>query len=316
MARTLGLGHLEADALGTIGVARINLGDPGGLADLERCVALCEELGSSLAVSWHLNLANSLSLLGDLHGSAAALAAARPAAERLGSARGLRWLELGQVAEDYWSGRWDEAVAIADAAAAEAAGGARHLLESECRIWRGRIGLARGEIDGALQDSVRALELARESGDRQDLEPALAFGARALLAVGRTAEAAALVDELLASLRGLLKPDLGVDLAVGLLALGHDAKKLDALLPSPWLEAARTFVAGDPRRAADVYATIGSRPDEADARLEAARQLLAMGQALEANTELAIALAFYREVRASAHLEEAKQLLLAILPSS
>ena len=125
-----------------------------------------------------------------------------------------------------------------------------------------------------------------------------------------------MVDELLASLRGLLKPDLGVDLAVGLLALGHHVKKLDVVLPSPWLEAARMFVAGDPRRAADIYATIGSRPDEAYARLEAARQLLAMGQAVEANTELAIALAFYREVRASAHLEEAKQLLLAILPSS
>jgi hypothetical protein len=30
-------------------------------------------LGSSLTVSWHLNLANSRSILGDLHGSAAAL---------------------------------------------------------------------------------------------------------------------------------------------------------------------------------------------------------------------------------------------------
>jgi class 3 adenylate cyclase/tetratricopeptide (TPR) repeat protein len=139
MARTLGLGHLEADALGIIGAARINLGDPGGLADLRRCVALCEELGSSLAVSWHLNLANSLSLLGDLHGSAAALAAARPTAERLGSARGLRWLELEQVADQYWSGRWDEAAVIADTVTAQAAGGARHLLEGECRIWRGRI---------------------------------------------------------------------------------------------------------------------------------------------------------------------------------
>jgi hypothetical protein len=155
MARTLGLGHIEADALGTIGVARINLGDPGGLADLERCVALCEELGSSLAVSWQNNLANSLSILGDLYGCAAALAAAKPTAERLGSARGLRWLQLERAPGCYWSGRWDEAMAIADTVAVEAAGGARHLLECECRIWRGRIRLARGELDGALQDSAR-----------------------------------------------------------------------------------------------------------------------------------------------------------------
>jgi tetratricopeptide (TPR) repeat protein len=314
MARTLGLGHLEADALGIIGAARINLGDPGGLADLRRCVALCEELGSSLAVSWHLNLAFSLSLLGDLHGSAAALAAARPTAERLGSARGFRWLELEQVADHYWSGRWDEAAVIADTVTA---GGARHLLEGECRIWRGRISLARGDVDGALQDSVCALELARESGDRQDLDPALAFGARTLLTANRTTEAAQLIDELLGNLGGRpLKPDLGVDLAVDLLALGHDAKALDSVLPSRWLEAARAFVAGQSRQAADIYASIGSRPDEAYARLEAARQLLAAGHALEANTELAIALAFYREVRATTHLEEAKRLLLAILSSS
>jgi tetratricopeptide (TPR) repeat protein len=316
MARTLKLGHLEADALGIIGAARINLGDPGGLADLERCVALCEELGSSLTVSWHLNLANSRSILGDLHGCAAALAAAKPTAERLGSARGLRWLQLERAPGCYWSGRWDEAMAIADAVAAEAADGARHLLEGECRIWRGRIRLARGELDGALQDSARVLQLARESGDRQDLDPALAFAARALLAGSHTTEAAQLVDELLASLRGLLKPDLGVDLAVDLLALGHDTTALDPVLPSPWLEAARAFMARGPQRAADIYATIGSRPDEAYARLEAARQLLAAGHALQANAELATALAFYREVRATTHLEEAKQLLFVILPSS
>ena len=316
MARTLGLGHIEADALGTIGVARINLGDPGGLAELQRCVALCEELGSSLAVSWHLNLANSRSILGDLRGCAVAMAAAQVTAERLGSGWWLRWLELEQVAHHYWSGRWDEAVAIAETVAAEAAGGARHLLECECRIWCGRISLARGDADRALQNSMRALELARESGDQQDLDPALTFGARALLASSRTAEAALLVDELLASLHGLLKPDLGVDLAVDLLALGHDVNALGSVLPSPWLEAAQAYVAGDPRRAADLYATIGSRPDEAYARLEAARRLLAMGHAVEANTELAIALAFYRQVRATTHLEEAKQLLLAILSSS
>jgi hypothetical protein len=125
-----------------------------------------------------------------------------------------------------------------------------------------------------------------------------------------------LVDELLAGLRGLLKPDLGVDLPVDLLELGHDTTVLDSLLPSRWLEAARAFCERRPQRAADIYATIGSRPDEAYARLEAARQLLAAGHALEANAELAIALTFYREVRATTHLEEAKQLLLAILSSS
>ena len=36
MARSLGDRDVEAAALGTIGAARVNLGDPGGIADLER----------------------------------------------------------------------------------------------------------------------------------------------------------------------------------------------------------------------------------------------------------------------------------------
>ena len=111
-------------------------------------------------------------------------------------------------------------------------------------------------------------------------------------------------------------PELGVDLAVDLVELGRPAEALDEVLPSRWLEAAQSFVAGDPRRAADIYAAIGSRPDEAYAHLEAARQLIVVGHAVEANTELAIAFAFYREAGASAHLAEAKQLLSTMLSSN
>jgi tetratricopeptide (TPR) repeat protein len=196
---------------------------------------------------------------------------------------------------------------------AEAAGGARHYLECECRLWRGRIRLARGEVTAAVEDAERALELARESGDPQNLDPALAFGARVLLATDRHAEAAKLADELLAGLAGrLLNPSLGVDLAVDLVELGRPAEVLDDAPPSPWLEAARAFVAGDPRRAAASYAEIGARPDEAHARLTAARRLLGDGRLAEGRTELDRALGFYREVGAIAHLAAATELLFAL----
>jgi hypothetical protein len=109
-----------------------------------------------------------------------------------------------------------------------------------------------------------ALELAGESGDVQNLDPALTFGARALLAADRVADAGKLADELLESLRGrMIHPDLGIDFAVDLTALGHPASELDDVLPSPWLVAARAFVAGDPVQAAKTYTEIGSRPDAA-----------------------------------------------------
>jgi tetratricopeptide (TPR) repeat protein len=317
MARSLGDRDVEVDALGTIGATRVCLGDPGGVQDLERCIALCEADGSSRVISWQNNLASSYALLGDLRRCFSVREAGWEAAEHFGSARGLRWLEIERVGECYWTGRWDQAVRIADALAPDGDDGAPHYMKAMCHLWRGRIRLARGQLAGAREDATRALALARESGDRLNLDPALAFTARILLAAGPVAEAARLVDDLLESLPGkMLMPELGVDLAVDLVELGRPAEALDEVLPSRWLDAARAFVAGDPRRAADIYAAIGSRPDEAYAHLEAARQLIVVGHAVEANTELAIAFAFYREAGASAHLAEAKQLLSTMLSSN
>ncbi|MDF2739195.1 MAG: hypothetical protein K0S88_561 [Actinomycetia bacterium] len=312
MARTLEVREVEAAAFGTVGAARVVLGDPGGLADLERCVALCERLGSSAAIPWHANMAFTLSILGDLRRCFAAWSAAWQAAERFGSTRWLRWLDLERVAEHYWTGRWDEAVRVADSVVAEAAGGGTHLLECVCRIWRGRIRLARGQVDSAVEDAEGALELARGRGDPEHLGPALAFAARALLVTDRVAEAGKLLDELLATLGGgLLKPDLGIDLAVTLVQLGRPVEVLDEILPSRWLDAARAFADGDPGRAARLYAEIGSRPDEAAARLAAARRLLPSRPA-EGRIELERAIAFFREAGATASLEQAKELLFAL----
>jgi class 3 adenylate cyclase/tetratricopeptide (TPR) repeat protein len=317
MATALQARDIEAGALGVIGAARVSLGDPDGLADLERCIASYEEQGSPAVIHWQHNLAFALQFLGDLRRSFAVDAAAFKAAERFGSTRRLRWLELERAAEHYWGGRWDQAVAAAESVTAEASSGTTHYLEGPCRVWRGRIRLARGRLGDAVQDSQRALSLARASHDRQNLDPALVFAARTLLTTGHITAARQLADELLESLPGrLLQPDLGVDLPVALIKLGHPVQALDNALPSRWLQAAQAFASGELRQAADTYAAIGSRPDEAYVRLQAARQLMAAHQPLEANTELAIALTFYREVQASAHLAEAKQLLEQLPPSS
>ena len=317
MARALQDRDSEAAGLGAIGVARINLGDPSGVADLERCVALYQEHGSPGVIPWQNNLAYARAILGNLRGCVAARRAAFDAAEHFGSARTLRWLELERTAEHYWNGHWDQAAAVADSVTTEDNSGATHYLECDCRIWRGRIRLARGQLDDARQDGQRALELARASNDRLNLDPALAFEAKILLVAGRSTEAGRLVDDLLEHLPGRpLKPELGVDLPICLVGLGRPVGVLDGVLSSRWLEAAQAFITGQPELAADLYAAIGSRPDEASARLEAARQHIAANRTVEAHTELAVAIAFYREVRANAHLTEAKQLLATMLPSN
>jgi DNA-binding SARP family transcriptional activator/class 3 adenylate cyclase len=312
MARSLGDRDIEAAALGTIGAARISLGDPGGIADLERCIALCEAHGSSSVIPWHGNLAFCFALLGDLRRCFAAREAAWGAAEHYGSALRLRWLEIERAGECYWTGRWDQAVRIADALAPATDDGAPHYMKAICHLWRGRIQLARGRLGKALDDAGRAVALARETGDHLNLDPALAFGARVLAAADQPADAGKLLDELLASLGGrLLKPELGVDLAVDLVELGRPVEALDGVLPSRWLDAARAFAGGEPGRAAKIYAEIGSRPDEAAARLAAARRLLPSRPA-EGRVELERAIAFFREAGATASLEQAKDLLFAL----
>src|SRR6266545_2806805 len=254
MARGLDLRDLEADALGAIGTARVEAGDAGGLADLDAAIASFDELGTPGGIVWHLNLAWAAATLGDLPRCFAALAAGAVRAERFGSLRWRRTIELQRVAERYWTGRWEEA------------------------------------------------------GDRQDLDPTRTFLARVLLAAGQRAAARAVADELLAGLGGgMLGPEVGVDLGVVLAELGEQGARLDAipLPPSPWLEAARAFVAGDPLHAAGVYAAIGSRPDEAAARLAAARRLAAAGRAAAAQAELAAARVFYGSVGATGFLAEA-----------
>jgi class 3 adenylate cyclase/tetratricopeptide (TPR) repeat protein len=292
MARSLGLRNLEVDALGAIGTSRVEAGDPGGLDDLEAAIAMGGEAGGPDTARWYLNLAWAAAALGDLRRCFAALADGERLAERFGSLRRRRAIELQRVAERYWTGRWAEAVAVVDAMVA---GGERSYLAWECRLWRGRIRLAGGRLEAALEDARAAHDLAREAGDPQDLHPTRAFLARALLAAGRRREAAEVAERLLEGLGGgVLGPDLGADLGLVLADLGIPADALDrrGIPPSPWLEAARALAAGDPLAAADRYAAIGSRPDEADARLAAARLLARQGRPGEAGAQLAAARAF------------------------
>jgi class 3 adenylate cyclase/tetratricopeptide (TPR) repeat protein len=311
LARRFGLHDFEADALGTIGLARVDAGDPAGVADLRTAIAALDRLGLPGSVGWRLNLAYALAALGDLADCHAELEVAARHAERFGLLRSARAIRLHRVAEHYWTGRWDEAVAVVDALVATSPVGDGHYLEWECRMWRGRIRLARGDLEGALADSATALELARRAGDPMALDPALAFRASALLAGDKAAAAAEAVRELLDELGGsVMAPEVGADLGASLAALGLGTGALDALgiPPSPWLEATRALAAGSAERAAELYARIGARPEEAAARLQAARQASAEGRAAAGEALLEAAMAFYREVGAEARLAEGRAL--------
>jgi DNA-binding SARP family transcriptional activator len=319
MARSLDLHALEARALGAIGLIKLHHhGDASAVGDLERSVAILEELHVPEWVITHrVNLSATLGRLGDLAGSFAALAVARKHAGRFEPSTSpfVRLLLQALFAkQQYTIGRWDEADRLIAETLPELIR-TRHYLESPLRVYRGRMRLARGDLAGAERDATSALELARVVTDRQLVDPALAFSARVQLALGRGPAAATLADELLARLRGrLLDHNIGIDLPWVLAELDRPVAALDdaGALPSRWLEAARALVAGDQRQAATCYAGIGARPDEALARLAAARALAAAGRQAEAEPELAGVRDFASSVGASYQLRQAE----ALLPSA
>jgi hypothetical protein len=97
-------------------------------------------------------------------------------------------------------------------------------MEDVCRLVRGRIRLARGDLAGALEDAAADVELGRQQGAPEALQAALALQAHALLIAGSVEEADARAGELLALLaaQGVLvtNPDWSGELALVLYDLG------------------------------------------------------------------------------------------------
>jgi len=307
-AEALDLVELQARALAIIGAARGLAGDQDGREDLARSIAMVEEIDSPLG-SHHCGMLADLECsLGNLAACFELQAKARAHAERFGHAAHILWLQAEGVAEAYWTGRWSDAMQLADAFLA-GIGAAGHFMEGYCRDVRARIALAQDDVAAALVESARALDLARDSGQPQMLCPALAVRARVLVAAGDREAADRVVDELFAlweaKLRFVPASSWVFDVACVLEPLGRaDELRRTATgvpLESAWLEAARAYTARAFVQSADVFARIGSRPDEALARLRAAQ----VGEVPGDPHQLSSALAFYREVDAHAYLREA-----------
>jgi hypothetical protein len=139
---------------------------------------------------------------------------------------------------------------------------------------RGWIRLGRGELDGAREDVAAYVALGREVRYPQALFPALALAARVFAAADEGQGASAHADELLDAWRASTVETAAywtADLSFALVALARGEELVEIASgvahPTPWLEAASAFAAGEGLAAADRYAAIGSLPDEAYARL-------------------------------------------------
>jgi class 3 adenylate cyclase/tetratricopeptide (TPR) repeat protein len=315
MAQALELPEHEARALSIMGISRGLSGDLAGRDDLERSIAITERIGSHLSADCCGKLADLECQLGNLHACFDLQARARDHAERFGHKPFVRWLAVERVGEGYWTGAWDDALKVAGSTI-EQVKGTPTFMEGYCRAMRGRIRLARGDRTGTLDDAARALDFARSAEDPQMLYPALAFRARAEIVVGSLDEGAALADELLGRWRSNVDTypvsSWAVDLALALDSISQDSELVQTAasvaLRTRWLEAVVCFARGDFHAAAEWFARIGSQPDEALARLRAAKSLLDAQRDQEAQSELDRALLFYRRVDARTFVREAESL--------
>ena len=319
IAEELGLHERRADAMNLLGVSLVDEGDLGGIDVLEQGLAIALEQNLPEAARVYGNLAEVVSnYLGELARAARLREEALRVTERFGLAFAASWFVGERVVSFYWTGRWDDALQLAEDMLAKSEAGSPSYMDVQARQVRARIALARGAPTAAAE-AAESLKLARDVKDPQVLYPALAFAARAAAFTGHLEEAVALADELLSAWRQRPKTVLQSHLqsfsdaaeALSVLGRGEELAEIGATarMQTRWIEAATAFVGRDFQHAAEIYAECGSLPDEAYARLRAAEALIGEGRRAEGDQELERALAFYRSVDATAYLREAEALL-------
>ncbi len=305
MATQLGLVDLQIAAFNHRAMARAHVGDPEYGADFERSIELAREIGFAQGiVRGYGNFASHVYTEGDVARAFELHESALDAAERFGIDSGIRWQRGERVEFDYQAGRWDDAGRGVEALLADSEERPRHFMDPFLHMFRALLLAARGDLVAALEEDEVQVRLSHNL-DPQSMHPSLACSSFLRVIVGERGTAAERVDKLLSLWRDgpenvTFNPS---ELAFAAVLLGREGDFLavaDGARATRWLEAARTFACGDYERAAELFSEIGSRPNEAYARL-------ASGEP----TQVQSALEFYRSVGAAYFVKRAEALLAA-----
>jgi tetratricopeptide (TPR) repeat protein len=313
LAEKFGGPEVMSLALNTLGIARVDLGDPGGIEDLERSVEIAASAGALSELSRALNnLSTQLGILGDLKRGYEVRLEGAKVADRIGSEVEIQWYRAVLSEYPYRRGEWAESLRLIDEFLGLLDAGEPHYATWQTLARRAEIRMARGAEADALADADRALELVVAIPDPQARYFTNALCAHVFVA-SRRERATELTREVIDDLRHGIGPSFAT---FALPALASAALRLDLLpeldaaleshLATPWTDAVHRYAAGDFVGAAEVLASVGSKPEEAEARVHAARQLAAEGRDDEAHAQLEQAIAFFRSVGASRYLESAE----------
>ena len=312
MADELSLDELRAHALITIGTARFFSGDDEGERDLEKALEIALAANSPIA-STALNNLGVIASNRDFAREHELVQEAGRVAVRMGDRETERF-SRGNVIWTTWAlGRWDEALDAAEAFIAECESGSPHYLEPIALGTRAEIRLGRGDVEAALADFARALDLARQARDVQTRFPSLATSVRAHAILGRIDEARLLAREFVSGARELEEPVPALppltEFASELGLVDELRELIDRLPPSPFKEVSSADLDGDFERSADIFAGLGFVSGEAERHMRAAERLIPAGRRQEGDMQLHAALEFFRSVGASLYIQRAEKLL-------
>jgi class 3 adenylate cyclase/tetratricopeptide (TPR) repeat protein len=315
MARALGHPEIEARALNNIGIAKCRRWDLTGIDDLKRSIEVAQAANSPEAARGHNNLGAILWELGEWEGSRRESADAVRVGEELGNAAVTEYSRIIVIEEQFWLGRWDEALSKYEELLTTWERGEGHYLENTVRTDRAFARLARDDVEGALADVRRAIERAREAKDPQALFPTLGAAIRIFAEAGYVEEARPLAAEMLAhpSADALVTSLVDVGAVAEEVGVTEDVRRAAQRLPdvTKWKGIALAHAEGDHAGAAEQYDALGMPVSAARARLAAAKRLAAAGRHVEARAQLERALPMFRSLRATRYLREAESLLAA-----
>ena len=319
LAEDLGSEEALSEALTVLGTTRVQHGDRHGLEDLARSIEIASRAGALGALSGaHNDVAAAYQTLGDLDAAYAARVEAARVAERVGSSSQIRWFQGALTDALYRRGAWDEALRKGDDFLVAVDEGSSHYLTWQAAAIRAEIRFARDDTAGAISDAERALAAGYATRHPDALCYILSASAHIFSLAGECDRASPLAREFLQAVsRG---DEIGFAVlnlpmfasAARLLDLADELIDVLADHPqTPWTAAARAYAHGDFAAAAEILHQTGSRPEEAEARLRAAEQLMSLGRRADADAQLQPALDFYRSVGAARYIRDCEALLPA-----
>jgi class 3 adenylate cyclase/tetratricopeptide (TPR) repeat protein len=316
LAEELGLDELRANVLNTMAVAKTFDGDLDGADELHDLVLAVDAPTAVVEVARAMtNRVVSTLMKGDHAEVRTRHLAAMDFAKRVGDQRMILWLEAGDAWHAEADGRWDEALARAQAFIARVAPMGGHYLEKSAQLLCAWIHAARGAPAPDVIDEIdHVLAGIEKAEDWQAIIPRFVGSASVLELLGERARATELLDRVLAYEFFPRTPGVPGTLLVALVRLDRAdewTRLLERAVDTPRVRAARLILTGRSAEAADVMLQISGPSDEAAVRLLAAEQLAAEGRRAEADVQLQRALAFYRAVGASRIVRRAETLLAA-----